>query len=296
MFLGQAGMFLSFQAGRSSATRSSTSDLTRETLVQDPKWLRWLTSCLPQIRLDHRHGASYSPPIQLPPSFFDPVLQLLLWISNSQPSWDTLPFSKPQNLPRVEVWQHWRGFSLCEKWICNLSKRVVVAHWDRQNDSLLRDQEIQSPLEWCSCKKGLQLRPSCKTPRWAITHVERLGMLHQAPSFVLCGLDKASSWAEGSLTAGLSDPGTLSVLPPSWWFLGTLVWHLNEQFQVDWNVLQFNSYQLTCANRRIVQGASRGLWGQHPPCWKPIGFHRPWVFCTKVTRPHGLQTKAFSIL
>ena len=27
-FLGQAGMFLSFQAGRSSATRSSTSDLT----------------------------------------------------------------------------------------------------------------------------------------------------------------------------------------------------------------------------------------------------------------------------
>ena len=28
MFLGQAGMFLSFQARRSSATRSSTSDLT----------------------------------------------------------------------------------------------------------------------------------------------------------------------------------------------------------------------------------------------------------------------------
>ena len=28
MFLGQAGMFLSFQAGRSSDTRSSTSDLT----------------------------------------------------------------------------------------------------------------------------------------------------------------------------------------------------------------------------------------------------------------------------
>ena len=28
MFLGQAGLFLSFQAGRSSATHSSTSDLT----------------------------------------------------------------------------------------------------------------------------------------------------------------------------------------------------------------------------------------------------------------------------
>ena len=40
--------------------------------------------------------------------------------SASQPSWDTLPFSKPRNLPQVEVWQHWESFQPSRKWYFQL--------------------------------------------------------------------------------------------------------------------------------------------------------------------------------
>ena len=45
---------------------TSSTTIYREILVQNPNCLRRLTSCFPQIRLDHLHSASYGLPSQLP--------------------------------------------------------------------------------------------------------------------------------------------------------------------------------------------------------------------------------------
>ena len=174
---------------------------------------------------------------------------------------------------------HWRGW-----W------------WDGQNDSLL------SPTRRCNHHwSDVLARMACtllaRTSRWATTQVDLVGLasLHPGASFVLGGLDKASSSGRRKLNCwSVRSWGSFCAASLLMVLRNLSVWHWHEQFKVDWNVLQFNSYRLTCANPRIVQGASCGSSGQHSPCWKPIGFHKQFFFWTKVTKPHRLQTKAFS--
>ena len=177
------------------------------------------------------------------------------------------PFSKTHKSSTSRSLATLGGFSALAKMDFLARRR---GWWlDRQNDSLL------SPTRRCNYHwSSVLARRACAllaNHQGEPSHtLNVLTSSTRRPPLSWTGLPRRPLRAEGSLTADLSDPGTLSVLPPSSWFLGTFVWHWHEQFQVYWNVLQFNSYQLTCANCRIVQGASCRSWGQHPPCWKHI--------------------------
>ena len=120
----------------------------------------------------------------------------------SQPSWVT---RCPSASPRTSTSRSLAtlgGFQPSRKMEFLANRRG--GWWDRQNDSLLITRRYNH--QW----KGVLARGACsllaKTPSRAITDVELLGKLHQAPSFVLDGLDKASSlgrrkldcWSVGS--------------------------------------------------------------------------------------------------
>ena len=162
----------------------------REILVQNPKWLRcdWPAAfCrfVLKISMVPRTASQFSSHNQFLMLFFNCCSE-----SASQPSWDTLPFSKPQKNSTSRSLVTLGGFAAFVKNVFPARRRGWC--WDGQNDSLL------SPTRRCNHHwSGVRARRACallaRASRCTIKHVKLLGKLHQTPSFVVDGLDKAFS-------------------------------------------------------------------------------------------------------
>ena len=185
-----------------------------------------------------------------------------------------------------------RVFSLGENGFSSLSKRVVVvgrAKWQLAKSN----QKMQSPLEWCSCTKSLC--PSCKNIK----------------------VSQHTCW-----TSWQAEPGTLLCLGRAW---QGVLFRQKEAWLLVCQILGLflcclppdDSQERLCGPGMSNSKLTEMFFSSTPTSWLvqivelykefPAGLGvntsmlktyrlSQTVFCTKVTRPRGLQTKAFSIL
>ena len=202
------------------------------------------------------------------------------------------PFSKTQKSSTSRSLATLGGFSALAK--MDFLARRRGWWWDRQNDNLL------SPTRRCNYHwSSVLARRACallaKHQGEPSHTLNVLASSTRHPPLSWTGLPRLPLRAEGSLTADLSDPGDsfcaaslLMVLRNLCVALAWAIPSLLKRFTVQ--LLPADLCKLSNCTGSFLQ-----VLGSTPSMLKTHRLSHT-VFCTKVTRPHRLQTKAFSIL